>query len=319
MVTVATRDVVSSKSGMANSAVVAFFVAVVFGGANPIAIHFSNQELQPLFGASLRFAAAAVVFLAYLGLRRVRLPSGTGLLGSLGFGAMVAGANALGYWAILHVPAAIAAVFFAAVPLFTMFLAAAHRLESLQVRGLAGGLLAVVGIVVLQTPDFGVGMPPLALLALLGSTVFAAEAGILVKKYPSHHPAATNGMAMLAGAGVLFAASAVAGDSWLLPTRGETWLALAHLALLGTVGLFALYLFVLKRWSASATSYSTVLMPMVTVALAVMLLDQTFTWGIALAAALVLAGVYVGALWRPKVPVPAAPAEEALAKGCSFT
>lgn len=312
-------DAVSSKSDMANPAVLAFFVAVIFGGANPIAIHFSNQELQPLFGAALRFAAAAVVFLAYLGLRRVRLPRGTGLLGAVGFGAMVAGANALAYWAILQVPVAIAAVFFAAVPLFTMFLAAVQGLEALQARGLVGGLLAVVGIVVLQTPDFGSVMPPLALLALVGSTVFTAEAGILVKKYPSHHPAATNGLAMLVGAAVLIAASAVFGESWVLPARGETWLALAHLSLLGTVGLFALYLFVLKRWSASAASYSTVLMPVVAVALAVVLLDQTFTWGMAVAAVLVLAGVYVGALWRPRVPVPAAPAEEALAKGCSFS
>jgi drug/metabolite transporter (DMT)-like permease len=304
---------------MANPAVVAFFLAVVFGGVNPIAIQFSNQELQPLFGAALRFAAAAVVFVVYLGLRRIRLPTGSGLLGAVGFGAMVAGANALAYWAILHVPPAIVAVFLAATPLLTMFLAAAHRLETLQVRGLAGGLLAVLGIVVLQNPDFGIEMPPLALLAVIGATVLAAEAGIVVKKYPSHHPAATNGLATLVGAGVLFAASAIAGDTWLFPARGETWLALAHLAVLGTVGMFALYLFVLKRWSASRTSYATVLMPVVTVVLAALLLDQTFTWGMALAAALVLAGVFVGALWRPTVPVPAPPAEEALAKGCSFT
>lgn len=304
---------------MASPAVIAFLGAIFFGGANPIAIHFSNQELQPLFGATLRFTAAAVVFLAYLGLRRVRLPTGRGLLGAVGFGGMVAGANALAYWAILHVPAAIAAVFLAAVPLFTMFLAAAHRLENLRARGLLGGLLAVIGIVVLQNPDFGIEMPLLALLALVGATILVAEAGIVVKKYPSHHPAATNGLATLVGAAVLFAASAVAGDAWLLPVRGETWLALAHLAVLGTVGLFALYLFVLKRWSASATSYSIVLMPLVTVGLAAALLDQTFTWGMALAALLVLAGVYVGALWRPKVPVPAPPAEEALAKSCSFT
>lgn len=309
----------SSAPGVQGAVVVAFLGTVVFGGANPIAIHFSNQELQPLFGATLRFALAAAVFLAYLGLRRIGLPKGSGLLGAIGFGALVATANALAYWAILHVPAAVAAVFIAAVPLLTMFLAAAHQLETVHVRGLVGGLLVVAGIAVLQTPDFGADIPPLAILALVGSTMCAAEAGIVAKKYPSHHPAATNALAMLVGAGVLIGASAIAGEIWLVPTRSETWLAVAHLAVLGSVGLFALYLFVLKRWSASATSYSTVLMPMVAVMLGILLLGQTFTGGMALAALLVLAGVYVGALSRPKVPMPAPPAEEALAKGCSFT
>lgn len=234
-------------------------------------------------------------------------------------GSVSPGANALAYWAILAVPAALAAVFLAAVPLLTLFLAALHGLEQIRVRGIVGGMLTILGIAVLHNPEIGAGIAPLALLALVGSVICAGEAGIIAKKYPSHHPAATNGVAMLAGAAALLAASGVWGESWLLPSRGDTWVALAHLSLLGTVGLFAPYLFVLQRWSASATSYSTVLMPVVAVALGVIMLDQEFSLGMVAATALIVAGVYVGALSRPRVPVPAPAAEEALAQRCTAT
>ena len=295
----------------------AFLGAVAFGGANPIAIHYSNLTLPPIYGAALRFTGAALVLLAYLGLRRIPLPSGSGLGGAAAFGALVAGANALAYWAILHVPAAIAAVFLAAVPLLTMFLAAAHGLEAIHVRGVVGGVLAVIGIGVLRNPDFGVEISLPVLAALIGAVLCATEAGIVIKKWPSHNPAATNGAAMVTGAVVLLLASMVAGETWSVPTGVTTWLALAHLTLLGMVGFVALYLFVLQRWSASATSYSTVLMPVVAVILGTILLDQAFSWGMALAAGLVLAGVYIGALSQAKVPIPADPGEEALAQRCT--
>lgn len=175
----------------------------------------------------------------------------------------------------------------------------------------------MTGIAALSNPDFGADLPLLAVTALLGTVICASEAGIVAKKFPSHHPAATNGLAMSASAVTLLVASLIAGDTWIVPTAEATWLALGHLSLLGTAGLFGLYLFVLQRWSASATAYSTVLMPVVAVVLGVVMLGQVFSAGMVLAAGVVLAGVYIGALSHPKVPVPAAPGEEALAQRCS--
>ena len=43
-------------------ALAAFAGAVAIGGSNFVAIRFSNRELDPLWGAGLRFALAAVVF-----------------------------------------------------------------------------------------------------------------------------------------------------------------------------------------------------------------------------------------------------------------
>jgi drug/metabolite transporter (DMT)-like permease len=67
----------------------------------------------------------------------------------------------------------------------------------------------------------------------------------------------------------------------------------------GSIGVFWLYVVVIRRWTASAASYQLVLIPLVTVVLSAWLQDERITWAFAAGSILVLAGVYVGALKRP--------------------
>lgn len=55
-------------------------------------------------------------------------------------------------------------------------------------------------------------------------------------------------------------------------------------------------MFVIRRWTASATSYQFVLYPFVAVALGAAIANESVTGAFLLGGALVLAGVYVGAL-----------------------
>jgi len=68
-----------------------------------------------------------------------------------------------------------------------------------------------------------------------------------------------------------------------------------------------LLLFVVKRWTASASSYGLVLMPFETVALSAWLTGEKLNSALLLGGALVLLGVWVGAFSgvRPS-PAPAA-------------
>jgi drug/metabolite transporter (DMT)-like permease len=54
----------------------AFAGIVVLGGFNAVAVRFSNRELEPFWGATLRFALAAVVLFGVVVWRRVPLPRG---------------------------------------------------------------------------------------------------------------------------------------------------------------------------------------------------------------------------------------------------
>jgi len=62
------------------------------------------------------------------------------------------------------------------------------------------------------------------------------------------------------------------------------------------VGVFLLFLFVLKRWQASAVAYLFVLAPLVAEALAAWLLGEGMTVLSAVGTVLVLGGVYVAAV-----------------------
>jgi drug/metabolite transporter (DMT)-like permease len=66
--------------------------------------------------------------------------------------------------------------------------------------------------------------------------------------------------------------------------------------LIGTVGVFAVYLYVLSTWTASAVSYEFVLAPLVAIVLAAWLLDEPVTRTFAAGSVMVVAGVYPGAI-----------------------
>ena len=206
---------------------------------------------------------------------------------------------ALAYWALQELPAGIGAVVFGATPLLTVLLAAVHRLERLTVRGVGAALLAVVGIVILADPGGGV-IPVIRLLAMVGGAFAAAESGVLLKLVPPASPVATNGLAMAVGASGLLLWSLVTGDTWVVPTESATWVSLLYLAVPGSVGLFALYLFVLERWTASAASYMAALFPVVAMIGGALFLDEAITMSGVIGGAVVIGAVYFGALRAPK-------------------
>ena len=262
-----------------------------------MAIRFSNAELPPFWGATLRFGAASLLFFAFVFWQRVPLPRGRALAGVLIFGVLgFAASYALGYWALLRVQAGMAQVILALVPLLTLLLALLHGLESFHWRGLFGALLAVAGIAIMFGSPVNAAVPLPSLLAILAGAACIAEAGIVIKWFPPSHPAATNALAMATGTGILMALSALWHEPWVIPNMPATWAALAYLVLVGSVPVFLLYLFVLKRWPASSASYQFVLFPFVTVTLSAWLEKEPVTLALLLGGALVLAGVYVGAL-----------------------
>ncbi|HUR49840.1 MAG TPA: DMT family transporter [Acidimicrobiales bacterium] len=278
-------------------ALAAFLLASVIGGANFLAVRLSNRELEPFWGASLRFGLAAALFLAAALALRLPRPRGrefglTVLYGALGF----AVSYALMYWALVRVTAGVAVVVFAVVPLATLILASAQGLEQLRLRGIAGAFLALAGIASFTVSPGEVELPLPALLAMLGATLSAAQAMIIGKRLADNHPVMTNAIAMTVGAVLLLACSAAAGESWVLPQENAARWAVGYLALPGSAGLFVLILFVSRHWTASASSYMTVLFPVVTIALGAWIVDEPITTAALVGAGLVIVGVWIGAL-----------------------
>ena len=138
--------------------------------------------------------------------------------------------------------------------------------------------------------------PLLAVAAVLGAALCFAEATVLIKGFPRVPPASLNAVSMGTGAILLFLISLVSGERWVVPSRLSTWVALVFLWVGGSVVVFSLFLFVLRRWPASVTSYQFVLFPIVAVLLSSWLLGEALSGSLFVGGLLVLAGVYVGAL-----------------------
>jgi len=279
---------------------IAFIVSTILGGNNAIAVRFSNAELPPFFGAGLRFAVASLILFLIVVIMRLPLPDGRSLIGALIFGALQFGISyALIYWSLLELPAGLFQIILALVPLLTFFFAMLHRQENFQWRVLVGGLLAVGGIAIIFSGRLADNVPFLSLFAAILAAACIAESIVLFKTFPKTHPITTNALAMGMGCVILFVTSVLAQETVGWPTQSATWTAVMYLIIFGSVGTFVLALYVLERWTASATSYSLVLMPIVTVLFASLLTDEKLTFSLLTGGLFVLSGVYVGALASP--------------------
>jgi drug/metabolite transporter (DMT)-like permease len=60
--------------------------AAIIGGSNFVAVRFSNEEMDPMFGAAFRFALATILLLGIMALTGRRLPKGRAAAGAVIYG-----------------------------------------------------------------------------------------------------------------------------------------------------------------------------------------------------------------------------------------
>lgn len=276
---------------------IVFLLATLIGGSNFVGVRFSNRELEPFWGAGLRFAIAAVLLLGYSRWRRVPLPPRSALPGVLVFGTVNFGLTyVFAYYGLNEAPAAVASTLVATVPLMTFIATSALGMERFRWTGLLGALISLVGVAVVFADQIRFDVPFDALVALLLNAVSLASGTILLKRLPRTHPVGTNAVAMVPGALLLIVLAIVTREHIALPTRPEVIIAFLYLATIGSIAFFAAIVYVVARWTASASVYMMVLFPVVTVALGALLAGETVSMPFVLGTIFVMAGTYVGAL-----------------------
>jgi drug/metabolite transporter (DMT)-like permease len=199
------------------------------------------------------------------------------------------------YTALVDVPAGLAMVVFALIPLLTLLLAVAQGLETLRRRSLIGALIATGGVAISAGLGTTVAVPLVALALLLLSALVAAEGGVLVKLLPPGDPVTANLIGMTVGTLALGALSVATGEPIGLPSDLVTWATIIYLAVIGSVGLFLCYLWLLARWTASGTSYAVLLSPLWTMVLAAPVLGEPITAPAVVGGAIVIVGTWLGA------------------------
>jgi len=290
---------------------VAFVVFVLFAGSNAAAVKTVLGELAPLWSAALRFLIAGALLLALMLAQHRPVPRGDHLRGTLIYGVI---AFAIVYFflylAIGDTGSGTTMTVLSVVPLLTVLLSAVHGIERPRLLGVVGALVAAAGIVIVAADQLTLNVPLTAIGLLLAGAFFQAEQVVVVKRLPPGDPVAANAIGMLLGGTLLIVAALATGEPIALPTQPDTLVAMAYLIGPGTIGVFILALYILARWTASATSYAFLLFPLVAIVLGVFLYDEPFQPVFLLGGAVVLVGVYIGAIYRPKAQASEAPASE---------
>ena len=261
----------TSKNLSKHTVTVAFLVVVFSMGINYIFIKTSNKELPPLWGASLRYLVSALILLAVSKYFRITIPKGRALLGSVIYGVLAYAANSgLLYWALTSTNSSVASVIYSTIPLSTLLLASIFRLEKINRKAVIGSITVIAGIAIILFDEIKLSSNIVPLLAITLASIFAALSGIIIKKYPKSHPVTTNFVAMTAGGIMLFILSLILGEVWVIPSNLSTLTALSWLVTSSTIS-SVLFIWVIKKWSASKASYVSVLSPIVTICSAIIL------------------------------------------------
>jgi drug/metabolite transporter (DMT)-like permease len=289
---------------------IAFVAFVLLAGSNAAAVKVVLGELPPLWSAGLRFAIAGGLLLVVMLAQHRPVPRGDHLRGTILFGVIGFGlVYFFLYQAIPNTGSGTTMTVLSVVPLLTVLLSAVHGIERPRLLGVVGALVASAGVVLIALDELTLSVPLLAILLLLAGATCQAEGVVVVKRWPPGDPVAANAIAMGLGGALLLTAGLVTGEPVVVPTQIDTLVAMAYLIVPGSVVVFMLALYVLARWTASATSYAFLLFPIVAITLGVILFDEPFQPLFLVGGAVVLLGVYIGAFYRPK-----AASEEQLAE-----
>jgi drug/metabolite transporter (DMT)-like permease len=274
---------------------VAFLLAVILGGIGPVMTRITLRELPPMWGGAFRFTLAAVLLAAIVLARRIALPRGRALAGTILFGSLGMGLSTiLIYRGLVDTSAGVMQVILALVPLEVFLFACALRIERFRPAGLAGAGLAVVGVGVVFSDQLSANVPVGGLLAILGAGLSIATTTVVLKWFPASNPLSAASVALPIGAAMFWGASLLFGEARPLPASTTVWLALGWLIVVGTLGVMTLFLYVITRLSASTASYQFLLLPLVTVLVSAVVTGEQITPAFVVGAAIVLAGVYVG-------------------------
>ena len=295
------------NGGSGRGTLVAFSIGAVLAAGNPIAVKFSNLELDPFWGATVRFTLAAVLMLIVMAVLRLPFPRGRALLGAVLYGTVNFGlAFACLFYALVELGAGFLQALLGVVPLAALLLAVAQRQERLRASAFIGSLLAFIGIVLMSRIAIGDSISLTSVLVAMGAALCLAEGAVLVRIFPPEHPVTLNAVGMTVGAVILFIGSLIAGDSLNIPTLQATWLAMAYMVVIGSGVVFVLWVYVLKRWDASRAAYNFVLVPPIVLFFSNLLLDERVGVELVFGGLLILVGVYIGALrpQRPLVDIP---------------
>jgi drug/metabolite transporter (DMT)-like permease len=273
--------------------------AVIFGTA----ALYGKLNVSPFWIVAMRaaFGALALGLVGgYTASLRALPASSWGVLGLSGF---LLAAHWLAFFLSVQLAGvAVATLTFATFPLFTVVVEAAQRRSLPRPAELMVGVVIVIAVALLVEPSGGERNVGGAIAGLLSGLTYALFWRVSQRSDASQSPATIsfcqNGVVVALLAPTLFFAAPA-------PARPAEWLALMGLGVFNTAVMLLLYLYALKRISASTCSGFVALEPVYAIVFAALLFNEPVTPWIVVSIVLIV-GASLTLLKIEKQPTPPA-------------
>lgn len=280
-------------------AIIAWLNVCVIWGTTYLVIRIGVGHMPPMLFAGIRWVIAGVIFITVLKWQGKSLPKAKELVHLAAVGlALIGFGNGLVVFAEQWIPSGLAALLITTVPFFMVgmesFLPKGPRLNATiltgLVMGLIGGLL-IFGedVKYLADPNNLVGV-----LGLLGA-VFFWSIGSLYSKYVKVdvHPLMGASVQMLIAGIVLSVVGILIGELPRLNFEIIGLLSLAYLVIVGSLVGYCSYIYAIAKLPLSLISTYAYINPVIALFLGWVILDEKLNFQIAIAAAVIIAGVFI--------------------------
>lgn len=257
---------------------------VLIWGSTWAAIPFQLGVVAEEMSVAYRFGIAAIFLYIYalLSRRQIRLPTyaygfvflqGT-LLFSLNY--------FLVYYATARITSGLVAVVFSSIVFFNAIFERVFFNTKIEARLLMAGALGLSGIAMIFWPEVAKlsleDNSVVGILLVLSGTIIASLGNMAaVVNTRSELPViAVNAHAMAWAALLSFAIAALLGREFIFPLQSGYVISLIYLAVFGSAIAFGCYLALIRRIGSARAAYSSVLFPIVALAISTML--EGYQW-----------------------------------------
>jgi len=282
------------------SVILPFIIFTGIWGSTWIVIRDQLGTVPPEWSVAYRFiiAAAAMALIARLKRRPLLLDRGGFIAAAVIGSAQFYGNYSSVYFAERHVTSGIVAVIFALLLIPNTLLGWAFLGQRPGRRFVAGSALAMVGIVLLCIHELRSNpAPPADVLAGFGFTAAAILCASISNVYQAreqvrrHHLSSLLAWAMAIGALIDALLAWIRSGPPVFDPRPAYWIGLVYLAVFASALAFSLYYPVVRKIGPAKSAYSSVLVPVIAMALSTMFEHYRWT-ALAIAGALLtLAGM----------------------------
>lgn len=275
-------------------------------GTTWLAIKFSLYYVPPAIGVGLRFiVAGGVLYGVAIAVRRLPFdfaPFGGYAQDDTGTPWKLIGVLAVFLFGLNYIPAytaetrldsGLVAVLFGTLPFFVFAFGRTLANERTTPRIWIGAVVAFAGVAAISLGGQVQGSPLFA-LAAIGAAAASAFANVYARRHAGHPPLVTLPPAMLlSGVCIFLLGLATERASWTLVTSPPSIAALLYLSILGSSIPFFLNLWLLERIEVWIVGLSSLVIPVIAVAVGIVLGGEVFTWRELAGSLLVLVGIWV--------------------------